>query len=113
MTVKHKRVPLTDEQVAVQDALIQQADTSHLNYEIQDAATEIELLHGVGFNTVKENENYHLFQRGDEYALLVGGFVIQGFIGQVYNTFAGLENTCSGLPELYNYLLELVRAEGL
>lgn len=107
MTHKDKVVLLVEEE------LVEKADTSHLKYDVQDVATEIELLKGVGFTTMLEKEHYHLFKRENLHALVVENIVIQGSIESVFNDFSLLENISTMYPELYRHLLDMVRVEGV
>lgn len=99
--------------IRIEEQLIQDTDISELVYDVQDAATEIELLHGVGFKSILEDNDYQLFQNGSTYALLVEHIVIQGSAKYVYNELAGKENLCTLYPDLYYHMLEVVRTEGV
>ena len=104
---------LSKKMVLEEDSRINDSDITRMTYEVQDMSKEIELLTGVGFESVVESYQYHLFSRGNLYALLIDDRVIQGPLSHVFDRFATLKNYASAYPELYKSMLETVSLEGV
>lgn len=104
-----------DQLILDEERKIEQADISRLVYPTSDMAREKELLVGVGFLSVRETEKYNLFQRGDLFALLIEGWVIQGSPSYIIEKLSDgtVESDLAYETDLWEYLLDLVRSEGI
>lgn len=106
---------MTDELIMTEERKIEEADISQLVYATTDMARERELLTGVGFVSIRSTEKYNLFQRGELFALLVEGRVIQGSPSYIIEklTDGTVESDLTYETDLWGLLLDLVRTEGI
>lgn len=82
---------------------------------ITDLQEERSILLGVGFQIIKEAENYVLLERKGDFAFLMKGWIVQGQPSEIIDALT------SGEPDfplafeadLWEKLLELIRTEGI
>lgn len=99
--------------IAEVESKISETETNKITYAVRDMSIEIQTLTGVGYKSILEAKDYQLFQKGDMYALLIDFRVIQGPASYVYDELATSNVHSKVFPDLYHYLLELVRTEGI